>query len=180
MTLIASAELQRYSPKYVRHRRGLTLLGAAIGALCIIAGYSDERMRLLAKSGRKSQFYYSPLFRERPLRFHAARFPKVAARWKPKKKGRRARRGEDVVNPTVKSSFCRVSASWKRGDKRESPEQKYATSCPSPTCRSFFSSRIALWFSFFGRSMTSRLNCKCKQEGIDKKGIRFPRETFKS
>lgn len=84
----------------------VALLGTAIGALCIIVGYSDERMRLLAKSGRKSQFYYSPLFREFPLRFHAARFPKVAARWKPKKKGRRARRERMWLTPRSNRAFA--------------------------------------------------------------------------
>ena len=81
-------------------------LGAAIGALCIIVGCTEQRMRLLAESGRKSQFYYSPSFRKCPLRFHAARFPKVAARWKPKKKGRRARRERMWLTPRPNRAFA--------------------------------------------------------------------------
>lgn len=88
-------------------------LGTAVGAFCIIAGCSDERMRLLAESGRKSQFYYSPssfFFRKRPLRFHAARFPKVHG-LETEEERKTGSAKEDVVNPTVKSSFCWASAS---------------------------------------------------------------------
>ena len=83
----------------------VTSLGAAIGALCIIVGCTEQRMRLLAES-RKSQFYYSPSFRKYPLRFHAARFPKVAARWKPKKKGRRARCERMWLTPRSNRAFA--------------------------------------------------------------------------
>lgn len=43
-------------------------------------------MRLLAESGRKSQFHFFA------LRFHAVRFPKVHARWKPKKQKKKKKK----------------------------------------------------------------------------------------
>lgn len=89
-------------------------------------------MRLLAKSGRKSQFYYSPLFREFPLRFHAARFPKVE-----RPDGNRRRKEEGLgaermwLTPRSNRAFAGFLHPETRRQKRESPEQKYATSCPS-------------------------------------------------
>lgn len=89
-------------------------------------------MRLLAESDRKSQFYYSHSFRECPLRFHAVRFPKVRPDGNRRRKEEGSGEKEDVVNPTVKSSFCRASTSWSaRRQKRELPGQKYVVSCPS-------------------------------------------------
>lgn len=117
-------------PRYIRHR--VTRLEVAIGALCIIAGCSDERMRLLAEGGRKSQFYYSTLFfRKCPLRFHAARFSKVAARWKPKKKGRRARRERMWLTPRSNRAFAGFLHPENAATKENRRNRSTAASCPS-------------------------------------------------
>lgn len=104
--------MQNYSnaPSTYTSQMRVTLLGA-IGALCIIAGYSDERMRLLAESGRKSQFYYSPLFRKCPLKVPRGSLPEGSDPMETEEERKKGPAREDVVNPTVKSSFCRVSAS---------------------------------------------------------------------
>lgn len=118
----------------------VTLLGA-IGALWYNCRL--QRMRLLTESGRKSQFYNSPLFRKCPLRFHAARFPKVATRWKPKKKGRRARRERMWLTPQSNRAFARFLHPETRRQKRITGTEVRGVLFEL-TCRSFFNSYIVL------------------------------------
>jgi len=160
MTL--SAKLQQYSPGIHATNEGDS---PAIDALCIIAGCSDERMRLLAESGRKSQFYYSPLFRKCLLRFHAARFPKVTARWKPKKKGRGVRRERMWLTPRSNRAFARFLHPETRRQKRIAGTE-VRDLAESSSCSLF---NTALWFCFFDHSMMRRLSYKCKQEESTKR-----------